>query len=258
MAAAAAQAGELPAARRAELEAALAAVRAEEEIPAPAPAGTIPSDEEVADGVGSPMESPGSDSARDRFHSTHTGLTPRDDGSSIGGSDHHMDVFGENAALFDSEAAEREAQLSANIKVGYRAPRGVKPHGWLGSAAMMAVEAWLSCINWSVLYGFHQSVFWHFTGARKYGDVLCGDAVQPCEGVSEGVGWGSAVACAVVLMPLVLEVPIVLRFVTGRHNLLTLSTTVLLSATVVADALASGEALRTVLLGAGSARHRGP
>ena len=201
-----------------------------------------------------PMESPGSDYSRDRFHSTHTGLTPRnEDGSSIGGLDRHMDVFGENAALFESEAAEREAHLSANIMVGYRAPRGVKPHGWLGSAAMMGVEAWLSCINWSVLYGFHQSVFWHFTGARKYGDVLCGDAVRPCEGVSEGVGWGSAVACAVVLLPLVLEVPSILRFVTGRHNLLTLSTTVLLSVTVVADALASGEALRTVLLGVGSA-----
>jgi hypothetical protein len=46
----------------------------------------------------------------------------------------------------------------------------------------------------------------------------------------------------------------VLRFVTARHNLLTLSTAVLLSATVVTeDIVGSGEAIRTVLLGAGSA-----
>ena len=45
-----------------------------------------------------------------------------------------------------------------------------------------------------------------------------------------------------------------LRFVTARHNLLTLSTAVLLSATVVTeDIVGSGEAIRTVLLGAGSA-----
>lgn len=30
----------------------------------------------------------------------------------------------------DPKTAEREAAMSANIKVGYRAPRGVKPHGW--------------------------------------------------------------------------------------------------------------------------------
>ena len=44
-----------------------------------------------------------------------------------------------------------------------------------------------------------------------------------------------------------------LRFVTARHNLLTLSTAVLLSATVVTDIVDSSEAIRTVLLGAGSA-----
>ncbi len=164
-----------------------------------------------------------------------------------------VDVFRDSTALFGTDLARREANLSSNIKVGYRAPRGVKPHGWLGSAVMMGVEAWLSCINWSVLYGFHQSVFWHFTGARRYSDVLCGDATRPCDGISAGVGWGAAAACSVVLLPLVLEVPPVLRFVTARHNLLTLSTAVLLSATVVTDIVGSGEAARTVLLGAGSA-----
>ena len=44
-----------------------------------------------------------------------------------------------------------------------------------------------------------------------------------------------------------------LRFVTARHNLLTLSTAVLISATVVTDIVDSSEAIRTVLLGAGSA-----
>ena len=51
-----------------------------------------------------------------------------------------LDVFGgeQASAALDGKAARREAQLSANIKVGYRAPRGVKPHGWLGSATMMS------------------------------------------------------------------------------------------------------------------------
>ena len=198
------------------------------------------------------------------FFTPGTGDTPsagRDGGGDAqparapaGSGPEGLDVFGEaNAALFDSELAEREAHLSANIKVGYRAPRGVKPHGWLGSAAMMGVEAWLSCINWSVLYGFHQSVFWHFTGAQRYADVLCGDAARPCAGVAAGVGWGAAAACSVVLLPLALEVPLVLRFVTGRHNLLTLGTALLLSATVVTDVAAYGEGWRTGLLGVGSA-----
>ena len=56
-----------------------------------------------------------------------------------------------------------------------------------------------------------------------------------------------------MFLPIVLEIPPVLRFVTGRHNLLTLATTLLLSATVIADAMPNAEGLRTTLLGAGSA-----
>ena len=176
-----------------------------------------------------------------------------------------LDVFGsgeQTSAALDGKAARREAQLSANIKVGYRAPRGVKPHGWLGSATMMSVEAWISCVNWTVLYGFHQSLFWHFTGARAYSDVLCTaeggkDGLPSCpeknDTARRAVGAGCAVACAVVFLPIVLEIPPVLRFVTGRHNLLTLATTLLLSATVIADAMPDAEGLRTTLLGAGSA-----
>lgn len=40
----------------------------------------------------------------------------------------------------------------------------------LRSTAMMAVEMWLSCINLSVLYGFHQSLFWHISGTTTYPD----------------------------------------------------------------------------------------
>ena len=38
----------------------------------------------------------------------------------------------EGLGALDPKTAEREAALSANIKVGYRAPRAVKPHGWYG------------------------------------------------------------------------------------------------------------------------------
>jgi hypothetical protein len=52
--------------------------------------------------------------------------------------------------------------------VGYRAPRSVKPHGWQRSASMMAVEAWLSYLNWTVIYGFERSLAWQFHGKREY------------------------------------------------------------------------------------------
>jgi hypothetical protein len=33
---------------------------------------------------------------------------------------------------------------------------------------MMAVEAWLSYLNWTVIYGFERSLAWQFHGKREY------------------------------------------------------------------------------------------